>query len=120
MVHVIGFGLQTCIQAGWLNSIEHVVCEHNIWSIHFYTSDIPFNACAVTKVGFESSRHTINEGNTTSVCLTLDKNLEREISVCYTLEAVMTFGNNQKTGYFGFIPLIYIQIIMKLFYLKFW
>ena len=49
----------------------------------------------VTNVGFESPTYAINEGNTTSVCLTLDRKLEKSISLNYTLEAVMTFGNKK-------------------------
>ena len=49
----------------------------------------------VTNVGFESPTYTINEGNTTSVCLTLDRKLEKSISLNYALEAVMTFGNKK-------------------------
>ena len=62
----------------------------HIWLVIFFS--LP---STVTKVGFESPTYTINEGSTTSVCLTLDRKLEKPISLNYTLEAVMTFGNKR-------------------------
>ena len=54
----------------------------------------------MTKVGFESPTYTISEGSSATVCLTLDRKLEKSISLNYTLEALaigMSMSRTQDT-----------------------
>ena len=47
---------------------------------------------AVTKVGFEMKEYILVEGDTSSVCVTYNKVLEKSISVNYTLMNAMVAG----------------------------
>lgn len=50
---------------------------------------------AVTKLGFEELEYTVVEGENTTVCVTFDRKLEKEIRVYYFLQnssALLNFG----------------------------